>query len=488
MPNGGMDCCWTCSFNSANQGKAGIPETPKVPVLRRAVSWMFRLFKIRRRELPAEQAYEKCEARCIIRDFVIEHPVTTYCVNHPGHNRDRIDMPIGPVYVESAPVVQGGKAYLYQREVWKPSPDTEDIRLKLVQLLETMPEIPRAEYPSSKSFDEVVIDQLKEFRERRAIPGLRRVLQFDPSASALGDPFSSDRISTIAHALEALAAIAGDEVLPEVEHGLRRGLDGLGATREYDKEKDTLARIRYYAVHSLVYCSSERAMELLAEASNDPHESVANLARTVLQDKMQNRPLVHANGASQQPIIAQRAACIHAAPLRVTELSQQRGFVARLLAEGKTLLRLSWRVFWKVTAATTAAFFLLLVVLHSEDFRALSAETLFASVVLLGYCLFCAMWVGLTAAMFAVGWRFWGAWILLPLLSALFGAGLFVALGFALLSRWEPPRAGSHGGGEILALGILAWLAVLAVTGAALGGIAGTLLAVLLARRRGRAD
>jgi hypothetical protein len=86
MPNGGSDCCGTCWFNSTHEGKAGIFDVPA-----------------------------GAEVRCVIRDLVIENPFWTYCVNHPHHNPDQINLPIGPVYVDA-----GG--YPYRRQVWVESP------------------------------------------------------------------------------------------------------------------------------------------------------------------------------------------------------------------------------------------------------------------------------------------------------------------------------------------------------------------------------
>lgn len=249
MPNGGSDCCGTCWFNSTHEGKPGY-------------------FK----------AAPDVHTRCVIRDLTIESPFWTYCVNHPHHNPERIELPIGPAYVDS-----GG--FPYRRKVLVESPDTEDIRLMLLRVLENIPERPRPEYPSSPKLDEAVIDQLMQFREPRAAPGLRRVCQFDPFTSPEGDnPFGRNRVLTVAHAIEALAAIEGEQSLPELAWGVGAGLqDGNGA-KNYDSKKDPLAVIRYYSLRALKHCSRASTRELLRRAADDPNQDVAALAKQALEE------------------------------------------------------------------------------------------------------------------------------------------------------------------------------------------------------------
>ena len=87
MPNGGSDCCGTCWFNRSLEGQRG--------------SGNFN------RETPSH---------CEIRDLDIPDPFYTYCANHPCHPRH---WPIG-----------GGR-----REEWQPSPDTEEIRQHLLDIV-----------------------------------------------------------------------------------------------------------------------------------------------------------------------------------------------------------------------------------------------------------------------------------------------------------------------------------------------------------------
>jgi hypothetical protein len=175
MPNGGSDCCGTCWFNARNQGQAGHRHAD--------------------RSIPAH---------CTIRDLPIESPFYTYCGNHPHRCRQRDPIPIGPVFIGDS----SGR-----REIWQPSPDTEEVRNHLLGLLAAMAEQPATEYPIGIYRDEVVVWQLGEFREERAVAELQRIASFDPHASETG-PFGRTRQHLIAMAQEALAKIQGGSAEP----------------------------------------------------------------------------------------------------------------------------------------------------------------------------------------------------------------------------------------------------------------------------------
>jgi hypothetical protein len=169
MPNGGSDCCGTCWFNARNKGEAGYghadgPE-PKF---------------------------------CTIRGLVIEHPFWTYCANHPHRRPERDPIPIGPVFIYA-----GG--YPHDRKPWQPSPDTEEVRQHLLELVDAISEQPKEEYPTGIYTDEMVVWQLGEFREGRAVEELRRIAAFLPEASA--GRFGRTRESLVAVAKEALAKL-----------------------------------------------------------------------------------------------------------------------------------------------------------------------------------------------------------------------------------------------------------------------------------------
>ena len=168
MPDGGSDCCDTCWFNAKNHGEAG-----------------------HGRAQGSEPDY------CTIRELAIEEPLSTYCGNHPHRRPERDTTPIGPVFID----------LLGNREIWKPSSDTEEIRRHLLDLLGDIQEQPSDEYPIGVYGDEIVVWQLGEFRDRRAVEDLRRILAFDPEAKSA--VFGRTRHWLVTLARETLAKIEG---------------------------------------------------------------------------------------------------------------------------------------------------------------------------------------------------------------------------------------------------------------------------------------
>lgn len=171
MPNGGSDCCGTCWFNKKNKGDVGY-----------------------------EHAKNPGNDYCIIRNTKIEDPFWTYCTNHPHHNPNKIREPIGPIYVF--------EDSNFNRKIWLESPDTKDIRKKLLELVEKIKEQPKEEYPSGMYLDEMVVWQLKEFKEDRSLPELKRIASFNPKATT-GDPFHRTREHLVYLAIEAIAKLKG---------------------------------------------------------------------------------------------------------------------------------------------------------------------------------------------------------------------------------------------------------------------------------------
>ena len=167
MPNGGSDCCGTCWFNARNKGEAGY-----------------------------DHADDPEPNFCTIRNLAIDDPFWTYCGNHPYRRPDRDPIPLGPVFVAEGD---------HGRKVWQQSPDTEDVRQHLLELLRTITEQPGEEYPAGIHADELVVWQLGEFRERRAIVDLQRIAAFAPEAS--GGRFGRTRESLVGAARDALAKI-----------------------------------------------------------------------------------------------------------------------------------------------------------------------------------------------------------------------------------------------------------------------------------------
>jgi len=173
MPNGGSDCCGTCWFNRKNCGEAGYGHVNE-----------------------AEPAY------CEIRDLEIPNPFYTYCANHPHRSPERDQIPIGPILIDPRDQGQG-------REIWKQSPDTEEVRTHHLDLLARIPEQPKEEYPIGTGRDEVIVWQVGELREQRAIRDLERIANFDPRAST-GEPLRRSRGLLVEIAEGALRKIRGE--------------------------------------------------------------------------------------------------------------------------------------------------------------------------------------------------------------------------------------------------------------------------------------
>jgi len=138
MPNGGSDCCGTCWFNRRNRGEKGYNRARDTNV----------------------------EAYCEIRDVLIENPFWTYCANHPHRRPHRDPVPIGPIMLSDSSEYES-KGYV--RKVWISSPDSEEIRQHLLDLLNRLPTHVAADrYPARPGLAEVVVRQLGAFKERRA--------------------------------------------------------------------------------------------------------------------------------------------------------------------------------------------------------------------------------------------------------------------------------------------------------------------------------
>ncbi len=147
MPNGGSDCCGTCWFNRTNQGKR---------------DWL-------------KHADKSVPPYCEIRNLAIEDPFYTYCANHPHRRPDRDPIPIGPVMCHG-----GWKGPLdeHPRTVWKRSPDSEEIRQHLLNLLQSLPElISKDWYPIGTGLVLTILWQLGEFGEQRAVGDLEWICE-----------------------------------------------------------------------------------------------------------------------------------------------------------------------------------------------------------------------------------------------------------------------------------------------------------------------
>jgi hypothetical protein len=83
-----------------------------------------------------------------------------------------------------------------------------EVRQHLLSLLVGIEQQPGSEYPIGIYTDEVVVWQLGELREPRAVEGLRRIASFESTAPESG-PFGRTRHELVRLTREALAKIEG---------------------------------------------------------------------------------------------------------------------------------------------------------------------------------------------------------------------------------------------------------------------------------------
>lgn len=244
MPNGGSDCCGTCWFNSNNEGKTG-----------------------------SHGAIKETIARCVIRDIEIPKPFWTYCANHPHHNKQKISVAIGPIYINDG--------YPYSRKLWKKAPDNEAVRLKLLKLLDEMNMEQIQTYLTETDFEVELIKQLQDCKEKRAIPGLINFLKLDLSNYRVTPPLLIRNKAIIAGiAIEALLVISEGDQLDAVKHFIMLGLNGLDLDT-YDYNKDNFAIIRYHLVRGMRHVKKELAREILETAMRDPHPEIKTFATEI---------------------------------------------------------------------------------------------------------------------------------------------------------------------------------------------------------------
>jgi hypothetical protein len=245
MPNGGSDCCGTCWFNSKNDGKPGYHGSNREGIV-----------------------------ICQIRELEIEDPFYTYCINHPHHNPNRLKTPLGPVY--------SGE----DRQILVESTDNEETRKSLLALLLKIEEIPTDEYPAGRALDEEVITQVGKLVEKRAIPSLKIIVNFNPLSQSKGkNPFNRNRIITVGLAIETLAKLSKNEAIPKIERLIKLGIPNLNF-KNYDPKEDKFAPIRYHAARALKYCSDDKSIELLKLGMHDPHQEIKAFSKDILEKKV----------------------------------------------------------------------------------------------------------------------------------------------------------------------------------------------------------
>lgn len=247
MPNGGSDCCGTCSFNELKDAPEAKPRGPH-------------------------------KGRCVLRGLDVDSAFHYYCVNHPYHNTRDIREPIGPVYTADM------TSFSYTRVPSTAAPDSPEIRTRLLDLLEGLPSgETRSLYPSRGIFfDAVVLNHLAELKERAALPRILRFLEaarerFLQNDSAI-PKFRTACI--IQAAIQASLVISEDKCLEDVEPWLQTG--DLSKSICAPDQENMFAFIRMGLVKSLEHCSRSRADTLLLKVLTDPHPGVRKAVEDAL--------------------------------------------------------------------------------------------------------------------------------------------------------------------------------------------------------------
>ena len=100
--------------------------------------------------------------------WTLRIPFTRIVRTTPHHRPDRDPIPIGPVH--SAVYAGAG---MYGRDLWQPSPDSEEIRQHLLDLIRLPEEeADKMRYPLINPAYTVAIQQLVEWRDERVIDAL----------------------------------------------------------------------------------------------------------------------------------------------------------------------------------------------------------------------------------------------------------------------------------------------------------------------------
>jgi hypothetical protein len=164
-------------------------------------------------------------------------------------------------------------------------PDNEEIRLKLLELLEKIPNEPEFKYPSETDLEEEIIKQHTSLNEKRAIEGLKRIINLDIKEYRSQKNFIIRNKSIIVgQAVEALLEITNGELLDEVENFINYGIE-TNSSDNYEQENDNFAAIRYHLVRGLKHCKNAKAKELLMTALEDPHNEVKAFANEIFNKK-----------------------------------------------------------------------------------------------------------------------------------------------------------------------------------------------------------
>ncbi|WP_400078146.1 hypothetical protein [Winogradskyella sp. R77965] len=247
MHDGSLDCCGTCWFNSNNRNQ--------------------------------EEKKESKTVFCTIRNFKIHNGFTLFCANHPSYNSNMINVPIGSVFAKSGYGKPQEHKFLFH------SPDNERIRTKLVKVLNEISVDYEFHKFSETLVNEELIKQLALFKEQRAIEGLLKIIAID--LDTIKDLKVQNRvIMLIGLSINALMEISQGEQLSMIEKFISRGLESF-PEQAYNQQHDRFASIRYFTIESLKFSKSNKAIELLIKAQQDPNTYVNQLVLEILIEKFE---------------------------------------------------------------------------------------------------------------------------------------------------------------------------------------------------------
>lgn len=150
---------------------------------------------------------------CAIRDEHIENSCWTYCVNHPFFNKNDVTTTMGPMY-RYAPNHS-------RRTVIVNSPDNQAVKDSLLEQANKIKEVIDYHVIDLER-DEVIVWQLGEFRDKRAIELLKRIKLFNEkvTVSPPTDVANCTRKSLIEAATQALEKINQKESCSSGKPGL----------------------------------------------------------------------------------------------------------------------------------------------------------------------------------------------------------------------------------------------------------------------------
>jgi len=242
MHDGSLDCCATCWFNSILLENNEKKENVTVGI-------------------------------CTIRGFTILNPFGVYCINHPGYNLNKIEAPLGPVYVNDG----FGKSQI--RKILYDPIDNETIRLWLLDFLDR---IPNESQLNQTNIEEEVIKQLSVFKEKRATKGLLKIINHDIESVKQEKKVILNKVILIGLSINALMQISDGEQLDNVEKFISKGIENYNA-QKYSEKNDYFVCIRYHFIRGLRYFNGEKVMKLLNKAQKDPHREVRNIATEMLK-------------------------------------------------------------------------------------------------------------------------------------------------------------------------------------------------------------